>query len=225
MQRVTIPEAIADLLAPPRCPACASRAALAPGVGICGHCRTAFAAEAPRSLTLPGGLPAVAAVAYEPPATGLVAALKSGRVPGASAAAVELVAEAVRPPGPNAVLVPVGASRRRRLQRGLDPAAELARGLARAFGCGCRPGLLRRRGGRPQRGRSRAARLASPPRFEVRERPLPRSGEPVVLVDDVITTGATLGSCAAALRDVGIGVAGAVAFAWAPAPGSGRRRA
>jgi predicted amidophosphoribosyltransferase len=206
---------LADLLAPPRCPACRGLGALDPDIGVCARCRLALAAQPPRVLRVPGCGAAFAAVPYLPPATGLVAALKSGRVPAAAASAAELIAEALGPQLAAAVLVPVGAAPLRRLGRGLDPAAEIARALAGRLGLEPRLRLLRRRGARPQRGRTRAERLAEPPRFEVR-------GEVpalVLLVDDVITTGATLRSCAAALSAAGAGVCGAVALAWAPAPG------
>ena len=78
--------------------------------------------------------------------------------------------------------------------------------------------ILRRRGraGAHQAGRSarqRRSNRAVPPRVLADVR-----GLAVVLVDDVVTTGATLGACARALREEGARVVGAVAVASTPPP-------
>ena len=72
-----------------------------------------------------------------------------------------------------------------------------------------RAGCLRRLGGSRQVGRRRAERLGRPPRIEAHGA-APRS---VLLVDDVLTTGATISACARALRGAGAARVVAVTFA------------
>ena len=96
------------------------------------------------------------------------------------------------------VIVPVPLHWTRRFQRGFNQADLLARGVASATGIPCAPSLLRRvRRGRRQRGLSRRARRAA---FAGIFLASPRvRGARVLLVDDVVTTGATLQAAAAAL--------------------------
>jgi predicted amidophosphoribosyltransferase len=94
---------------------------------------------------------------------------------------------------------PTSVERRRR--RGFDQAELLARGVAHALVLPCRP-LLRRGPGPPQTGRGRDERWRGPS-FEAIA-PARSSGTrlpgTVLLVDDLLTTGATLTSAAQALR-------------------------
>ena len=106
-------------------------------------------------------------------------------------------------PRPDA-LVPVPLHRARLRSRGYDQALELARPLARALRVPlCADVLQRRRATAPQSElsalqRRRNVRAA----FVVRDHiPLPAH---VVLVDDVMTTGATLHAAAIALRRAGV---------------------
>lgn len=198
------------LAAPPRCLGCGGLSTGPLDQCLCPSCRGALAGPARRLEPIECVSQARAAVPYGGPALGLVAALKRGSGPAAETMA-ELIAEGLAPIGAPATLVPVGTTAGRRLRRGVDPAEELAHRLASRLGLGVTRCLRRRDHGR-QRGRPRAERIADPPRFVVRGR-VPADA---LVVDDVITTGATLGACARALRAAGSRSVGAVAFAATP---------
>ncbi len=106
-------------------------------------------------------------------------------------------------------------TRQRRRARGFDHAEQLARMLGAFVGIPAL-GLIERAGGHAQTGRSAVDRRTGPA-FLAR---VPIAGERVLLVDDVLTTGATLRAAAAVLRGAGAGeVVGAVA-ARTPRPNS-----
>ena len=112
--------------------------------------------------------------------------------------------------------VPTTADRRR--ARGFDQGRLLARAVARNLGLPCRP-LLRRLPGPPQTGAGRHARLVGP-RLALRSPSLgprtpwaPSAPAHVLLVDDVVTTGATLAAAAGILRRAGTTSVGAVVAA------------
>jgi predicted amidophosphoribosyltransferase len=115
-------------------------------------------------------------------------------------------------------LVPVPPSPLRRAWRGFDPAEEITLALGRECGLGLSQTLVRNPGPR-QVGRPRGERIGDPPRVRARG-PAPTRA---ILVDDVVTTGATLRSCVAALREAGSTRVLAIAFAAAPR-GLGSRR-
>jgi ComF family protein len=101
------------------------------------------------------------------------------------------------------VIVPVPLHWLRRLRRGYNQSAAIAGGMARVLGLPCRPWLRRVRNTPKQVGRSFAARQENVRgAFRARRR-APVAGRSVLLVDDVMTTGATLAEAAGALRAAG----------------------
>jgi len=114
------------------------------------------------------------------------------------------------PAGAVVTWIPTTAARRR--HRGFDQAALLARAVARRWQLPCRA-LLDRPAGSAQTGRTLAERQQG---VALAVRTGCRLRVPVVLVDDVVTTGATLRSGAAALRAAGAPWVGAVTLARTP---------
>jgi ComF family protein len=201
-----------SLVAPPLCVACGAAARV--HEPLCRGCRAEL-----RWLgwdqAAGVGVPTWAAVGYEGPARALVRALKfRGAVRLVEAMAAQMAANA--PPDLLAdrtlVPVPLGAARRRR--RGFNQAEALARALARRTGLEVIDCLVRAGTGAraSQVGLGRDERLGALD-GSIRMRP----GSPVplraLLVDDVVTTGATLCACADALADAGVAEIGAIAYA------------
>jgi predicted amidophosphoribosyltransferase len=199
--------AVAAGIVPPLCAACGR--SCRPQATICNRCSRRLAAAAPLTGAGPPGIDRVwSSASHEGVARDLVTALKLRRllpVAGLMADRIHWLAPADLLSG---AIVPVPAAPLRSLARGFDPAGELAAALAERLDLPLQP-CLARRGGRRQVGKRRAQRVGHPPRIHARGES-PRS---VLLVDDVLTTGATLSACARALRDAGAVRVVAITFA------------
>ncbi len=173
----------------PVCPVCGDPDS-APG-GACLACTT----------EPPPWQAAAAAGPYEGTLRDLILLLKQGRRDELARPLAELLLRTYRRAGwPRpAAVVPVPIWWGRRLRRGFNQAELLADGLATALGIRTVAALSRRRG-RPQTGQRRGGRrrlsLAS---FSQRR---PVAGA-VLLIDDVLTTGATASACSRALLEAG----------------------
>lgn len=189
--------AVAAGLAPPLCAAC-GRSCRVEAV-LCTRCARRLAAAEPLAGAGPAGIDrAWSAAPHEGVARELVRALKFRRL----LPVAESMADRIQWLAPanllSGTIVPVPTAPLRSLARGFDPAAEVAAALTEKTGLEIRPCLARRGGGR-QVGKRRSERIGHPPLICPRGE-VPRS---VLLIDDVLTTGATLTSCAQALRDAG----------------------
>ena len=186
-----------SLLAPPLCASC-GRGCRAEAV-LCTRCSRALGAARPLPAGGPQGVDRVwSSAPHEGVARALVGALKFRRL----LPVAEVMAERIdwlvpqHLLGGSVVSVPPAPARQRR--RGFDPAGELAAALA--IRLSVEPvACLARRGSGHQVGRRRAERIGHPPRIEA----IAESPRSVLLIDDVLTTGATLTACAAALRGAG----------------------
>jgi predicted amidophosphoribosyltransferase len=194
-------------IAPPLCATCGR--SCRPQTVVCGRCGRRLAAAEPLLSSGPQGLDRVwSSAPHEGVARSLVAALKFRHL----LPVAELMADRIQWLAPahmlsgTVVAVPPAPLRLRR--RGFDPAGELAGSLAERLGAPVSPCLVRR-GARHQVGRRRAERLGQPPRIAA----LGAVPASVLLVDDVLTTGATLSACARALREAGAVRVVAVTFA------------
>ena len=202
-----------ELVLPPACAGCGRY-----GAHLCATCRSTlrsarspldrFSAADPgivigESLEL-----ALAAFVHEGAMRRALQRLKYGGAARLGTQLAELSAPAFRDLagllGGSAVLVPVPVHAARLQQRGYNQAALIARGLAVREGFPVLDGLVRTRPTTRQHGLGRAARLRNlRGAFGPREPPPP--GATAIVIDDILTTSATLEACAEVLLAAGAG--------------------
>jgi ComF family protein len=140
---------------------------------------------------------------YDGPLRELIHLLKYGKIQTLAAPLGRLMSLALPREQRFDAIVPVPMHWRRRWARGFNQSMLLARALARRTGLPVFSAVGRSRFTPPQAGLTGARRRENMTRaFEVRK-PEDVKGRRILLVDDVLTTGATAGACARALRRAG----------------------
>lgn len=210
----TLGRFLGGVLAPPVCWSCSGLSRR--GDSLCGSCRASLHRLAPEPVLL-SGVCVWAPFAYSGPARDLVRALKfRGALGLADSMAAQIVANA--PDGllepaqvaARCTLVPVPLHPRRLRSRGYNQAAAIGEAIGARAGLGVLDCLVRSGPSITQVGRDRATRRAGPAGSI---RIVGGAPEKVLLVDDVVTTGATLGACRDSLAAAGAREIGAVCFA------------
>jgi ComF family protein len=210
-----------DLALPPRCSGCRRE-----GSALCRECRSWLLARVASPPGEPIGLPAdipepLVQLEWCAPFTGIVRrAVHDLKYAGEQRLARPL-GEAVAARWRQAaaggdVLVPVPASPDRIRDRGYDQAVLLANVVGGRLGLPVIPALERVHATAAQHALGRSGRAENVGHaFRIRAPDAGRAirGRWIVLVDDVVTTGATLAACGQALMDAGAGAVSAVTVA------------
>lgn len=218
---------VIDLVFPPRCPLCGAGLAaqqglcagcwsqlVIPGTPACARCQRPFgdahvsdgAICAPCLAEPPRHDGIAAATLYNPASRRLALAFKHGRRIALAPMLARLIAARLPALEGEWLIVPVPLHRMRLWRRGFNQAALLARELAKQAGREALVDALVRRkptptlGGLGRKARARALSGAIAISSGTRAR---LKGAQILLVDDVLTSGATSDACVSALKRAG----------------------
>ena len=216
-----------DFVYPPRCPACGGSVAeqgglcaacwddlVIPSDPSCSTCQRPFGENGPTEgascaicLADPPDHDGIAAgTLYTETARKLVLSFKHGRRIALAPLLARMISARLPPAEGERVIVPVPLHRRRLWERGFNQAGLLGRELAKqGHGSLCVDALVRNRstpslGGLGRKARARALQGAIGIRNARRSRV---QGRDVLLVDDVLTSGATSRACVKVLKRAG----------------------
>jgi ComF family protein len=195
----------------PRCPVCAEASPMAQ---TCTRCR----------LVPPAFDLTIALADYAPPLDRLVQAIKFARLsalatPLGRMLAIRVAREtSIARGGPQTLIVALPLGDGRIARRGFNQSVLLALPVARALGLSLTRGLLRRTRDTPPASSLEASQRGAALADVFESAPVPDAAT-VIVVDDVMTTGATLQAAATALRNAGAGSVINCVAARTPAPG------
>lgn len=197
-----------DLLLPTPCVICGKL-----GSALCLNCREALKPKV-TSINV-SGVTGVAFYEYDKDIALIVNSVKEKGVTSLIPLLVDLVKHSIPKEFHGSLFVPISSSPKNNKKRGFSHSALLAKAFRRRV-----PGSAFRELLRSSRGRADQVGLSPVQRqsnlkdaFKADLRGFRISDRQIILVDDVITSGATMASAIAALRLVGLEVAGFLAFA------------